>query len=296
MTETHTLDPQLSDANSTAPHLERFGPDVSIESLTAALDRDGVAMVADAIPPDLLAALNAEFDGLIAGTAPGTPNHIPMLIDFMGHKTVRIDGLPGKSKSFVELLQHPVALEMADHYLLPSCLHYLLSTAQLIEIQADETGQYIHRDDTAWIHPPIPTDRDEVPTVDVPQLEVIVLYALSDFTAENGATRVVPGSHLWPARRRPQEHEVIAAEMKAGSAIYYVGKTLHGGGANQTPEGRRALFLGFSLGWLRTKENFFVSTPIDAVRDMPKRVQQLLGYETHGGIGVVNVGCPSALL
>ena len=131
----------------------------------------------------------------------------------------------------------------------------------------------------------------------MPQLEVIVLYALCDFTAENGATRVVPGSHLWPARRKPQEHEVVAAEMKAGSAIYYVGKTLHGGGPNQTQDQpRRALFLGFSLGWLRTKENFFISTPIEAVREMPPRVQQLLGYETHGGIGVVDVGCPSALL
>ena len=149
----------------TEPHIERFGPDVSIESLIEALDQDGVAMVADAIGPEQLSALNAEFDGLIAGTDPGTPNHIPMLIDFMGHKTVRIDGLPGKSKSFVELLQHPLALEMADHYLLPSCLHYLLSTAQLIEIQADETVQHLHRDDTAWIHPPIPTDRDAVPTV-----------------------------------------------------------------------------------------------------------------------------------
>ena len=101
-----------------------------------------------------------------------------MLIDFMGHKTHRIDGLPGKSKAFIDLLQHPLALDMADHYLLPSCLHYLLSTAQLIEIESDETVQYLHRDDTAWIHPPIPTDRDAAPTVDVPQLEVIVLYAL----------------------------------------------------------------------------------------------------------------------
>ncbi len=281
----------------TEPHIERFGPDVSIGSLIGAIDRDGVAMVSDAIPPELLAGLNAEFDVLIAGSEPGTPNHIPMLIDFMGHKTHRIDGLPGKSKAFVELLQHPLALQMADHYLLPSCLHYLLSTAQLIEILADESVQHLHRDDTAWIYPPMPTDRDAVPTVEVPQLEVIVLYALCDFTAENGATRVVPGSHLWPARRKPQEHEVVAAEMKAGSAIYYVGKTLHGGGPNQTQDQpRRALFLGFSLGWLRTKENFFISTPIEAVREMPPRVQQLLGYETHGGIGVVDVGCPSALL
>lgn len=278
------------------PTVERFGPDVPIASLVEAIDRDGVAMVTDAIDPGLLAALNGEFDVLIDGARPGTPNHIEMLIDFMGHKTVRIDGLPGKSKAFVDLLQHPLALDMADHYLLPHCLHYLLSTAQLIEIQTDETVQHLHRDDTAWIYPPMPTDRDAAPTVDVPQLEVIVLYALSDFTAENGATRVVPGSHLWPARRKPQEHEVVAAEMPAGSAIYYVGKTLHGGGPNSTDQMRRALFLGFSLGWLRTKENFFISTPIDKVREMPKRVQQLLGYETHGGIGVVDVGCPSALL
>ena len=280
----------------TEPHIERFSPDVSIGSLIEALDRDGCAIVHDAISPDELSRLNAEFDELIRGTEPGTPNHIPMLIDFMGYKTIRIDGLPGKSKAFVDLVQHEQPLALADHYLLPSCLHYLLSTAQLIEILPDETVQHLHRDDTAWVHPPIPTDRDEVPKPDVPQLEVIVLYALCDFTAENGATRVVPGSHLWPARRKPQEHEVIAAEMKAGSAIYYVGKTLHGGGPNQTQQMRRALFLGFSLGWLRTKENFFISTPIEAVRDMPKRVQQLLGYETHGGIGVVDVGCPSVLL
>ena len=125
MTTTENTSP--NGANMTEPHLERFGPDVSKESLIAALDRDGVAMVSDAIPPDLLSALNAEFDGLIAGNQPGTPNHIPMLIDFMGHKTHRIDGLPGKSKSFIDLLQHPLALDMADHYLLPSCLHYLLS-------------------------------------------------------------------------------------------------------------------------------------------------------------------------
>jgi Phytanoyl-CoA dioxygenase (PhyH) len=287
----------MNGANMTGPHIERFGPDVSIDTLIDAMDRDGCAIVEDAISPELLSSLNAEFDDLIAASEPGTPNHIPMLIDFMGAKTHRIDGLPGKSKAFVELLQHERPLDVADHYLLPSCLHYLLSTAQLIEILPGETVQHLHRDDTAWIHPPIPTDRDAVPTPDVPQLEVIVLYSLCDFTAENGATRVVPGSHLWPARRKPEEHEVVAAEMKAGSAIFYGGKTLHGGGPNQTQDQmRRALFLGFSLGWLRTKENFFLSTPIDAVREMPKRVQQLLGYETHGGIGVVDVGCPSVLL
>jgi len=281
----------------TDPRIERFGPDVPIGSLIEAIDRDGVAMVSDAIAPELLTSLNAEFDEIIRDAQPGTPNHIEWLKDFMGFKTVRIDGLPGKSKSFVDLLQHPLALGMADHYLLPACLHYLLSTAQLIEIQTEETVQMLHRDDSAWIHEPMPTARDVAPDSQTQQLEVVVLYALSDFTAENGATRVVPGSHVWPTKRKPQDHEVVAAEMPAGSAIYYLGKTLHGGGPNTTNNTmRRALYFGFSLGWLRTKENFFMTTPIEAVREMPKSVQDLLGYQSHGGIGVVDVGSPSARL
>jgi hypothetical protein len=281
----------------TDPHIERFGPDVPIGSLIEAIDRDGVAMVSDAIAPELLTSLNAEFDEIIRDAQPGTPNHIEWLKDFMGYKTVRIDGLPGKSKSFVDLLQYPLALGLADHYLLPACLHYLLSTAQLIEIRTEETVQMLHRDDSAWIHEPMPTARDVAPDSQTQQLEVVVLYALSDFTAENGATRVVPGSHLWPTKRKPQDHEVVAAEMPAGSAIYYLGKTLHGGGPNTTENARRrALYFGFSLGWLRTKENFFITTPIEAVREMPKRVQDLLGYQSHGGIGVVDVGSPSARL
>ena len=104
----------------TDPHIERFGPDAPIGSLIEAIDRDGVAMVSDAIAPELLASLNAEFDEIVKDAQPGTPNHIEWLKDFMGFKTVRIDGLPGKSKSFVDLLQHPVALGLADHYLLPA--------------------------------------------------------------------------------------------------------------------------------------------------------------------------------
>jgi Phytanoyl-CoA dioxygenase (PhyH) len=289
----------------TDPNIERFGPDTPTDALIKAVDRDGCAIVHEALSPARLSRLNSEFDSLIETTPPGTPNHIPMLIDFMGAKTVRIDGLPGKSKTFVEVLQNPQIRELADHYLLPSCIHYLLSTAQLIEIQPGETVQALHRDDSAWIHPPIQTASTNSDIANThgnasdsaTQLEVVVLYALSDFTAENGATRVVPGSHRWPTDRKPRKHEIIAAEMPAGSAIYYLGKTLHGGGPNTTPDVlRRAVFLGFSLGWLRTKENFFLSTPIEAVRSMPKPVQRLLGYETHGGIGVVDVGCPSVRL
>jgi ectoine hydroxylase-related dioxygenase (phytanoyl-CoA dioxygenase family) len=281
----------------TEPHIDRFGPDDSSVLVIEAMERNGCAIVEGAIGPDLLSSLNTEFDELLRDSEPGTPGLSPSVAAHHGTKTHRIGGLPGKSKSFVELLQYERSLEIADHFLLPSCLHYLLSATQLIDIIPGETAQHLHRDDGGWIYPPIPTDRDAAPAVSDPQLEVIVFHALYDFTADNGATRVVPGSHLWPAHRTPQDNEVVAAEMKAGSALYFVGKTLHGGGANQTKDQRRrALFFSFSLGWLRPKENFFLNTPIEAVRDMPKRVQQLLGYETHGGIGHVGVGSPSALL
>src|SRR3974390_808267 len=104
----------------TEPNIDRFGPEVAVGSLIEALDRDGCAIVEDAIDPDLLSRLNAEFDALLAVSEPGTPNHIPMLIDFMGAKTHRIDGLPGSTKAFVELLQAERPLDAADHYLLPS--------------------------------------------------------------------------------------------------------------------------------------------------------------------------------
>ena len=122
------------------------------------------------------------------------------------------------------------------------------------------------------------------------------MYALTDFTQDNGATCVVLGSHLWPRERKAEPHEVVQAEMRAGSAVYYLGRTLHGGGANVTTSNRRGMFLGFVVGWLRTEENTFLSVPIEHVYDMPVRAQELLGYKSHAGIGVVNVGNPMALL
>jgi len=198
-----------------------------------------------------------------------------------------MDGLPGKSPSFVELMQLPLLQGVADIVLKPHCHDYLLNTAQLIEIRPGETEQMIHRDEDAWPH--MPQQR--------PQLEVEAMFALTDFTIANGATNVVPGSHRWDPGRMPQPHEITQAEMPAGSALIYLGTTLHGGGANTTVDARRrGMFFGFVVGWLRTEENTFLTVPIEAVKTMPVRVQELLGYSAHGPIGVVDVGSPMALL
>ena len=147
--------------------------------------------------------------------------------------------------------------------------------------------QRLHRDEDAWSCYPAPK----------PLLQVEAMFALTDFTVENGATQVVPGSHLWPAERQALPEEIVSAEMPAGSALYYLGSAIHGGGANTTKsESRRGLFLGYVVGWLRTEENLFLTVPIEEVKAMPQRVQELLGYKAHGGIGVVDVGSPMALL
>jgi hypothetical protein len=272
--------------------LERFGPDVAHDKLFEVLDRNGCVIVEGALSPDQLAGMNADLDQLIASTTPGVPNHIEFMQPFYGFDTIRIDGLPGKSKTYVDVLQHERLLAVADHYLQPHCVHFLLNTAQLIQIGPGETAQDLHRDDQAWMHHPKHAHADPFSQ---PQLEVQALYALSEFTAENGATRVVPGSHRWPLDREPEAHEIVQAEMPAGSAVYYLGSTMHSGGANQTTDqSRRGVFTGFVVGWLRTEENFFLSTPIEAVREMPERVQGLLGYDNYLGIGVVDVGSPRA--
>ena len=270
-----------------APKLEYVDASIDPSDLCGLLDRDGAVIVKNALNNDQLTALDGELDDLVAGTAPGVrnPDH-EFFIDFYGKSTIRIDGLPAKSTTFVDVMLSPLITAVADYFLLENCKDYLLNTGQVIQIGPGETAQKLHRDEDAWIHCPSPK----------PHLEIEAMYALSDFTPDNGATCLVPGSHVWPRERKAQPEEVVQAEMPAGSAVYYLGRTLHGGGANLSKGERRGMFLGFVVGWLRTEENTFLSVPIKHVYDMPVRAQELLGYKSHAGIGVVDVGNPMKLL
>ena len=271
------------------PSLQRVvGDETTPEELSAVLQADGAVVVEGAVPTATLEGLNSDLDRFVDELGVGLRDPVnERMVEFYGGSTVRFDGLPAKSPSFVELLQLPMLQGVADVLLKPNCEDYLLNTAQLIEIRPGETAQMIHRDEDAWPH--LPPQK--------PQLEVEAMFALTDFTIANGATNVVPGSHLWAPKRQPEPHEILQAEMPAGSALVYLGSTLHGGGANTTSGTiRRGMFLGLVVGWLRTEENTFLTVPIDAARDMPVRVQELLGYKAHGPIGVVDVGSPMVML
>lgn len=255
--------------------------------ICGALERDGACIVDDAVNAEHLAGINHDLDDLIASTTPTMRTTHPAMVEFYGTKTVRLDGIASKSDTFVEFMLDPLVHDVCDYVIGPNCDDYLLNTAQLIQIGPGETAQRLHRDEEAWpyLHH------------GGPHLSVEALIALSDFTIENGATQVVPGSHHWDTERRPEPHEIGHAVMKAGSAVYYLGSTLHGGGANTTDsEPRRGLFYGYVVGWLRTAENMFLTVPIEDVRAMPRRVQELLGWKSIGGVGMANAGSPMTLL
>ena len=269
-------------------NLEHIPASAGSVAVGQALERDGACIVEDALTSDQLAGLNQDLEAQIALTTPETrtPDREEM-VRFYGAHTIRIDGIPGKSTHFVDFMGDPLMHEICHQVLLPNCPDYLLNVAQLIQIGPGEHAQRLHRDEEAWSYLP----------KDGPHLSVQAMIALTDFTSENGATQVVPGSHLWEARRTPNTQEITQATMPAGSALYYLGKTLHGGGANvSASDSRRGLFYGYALGWLRTGENMFLTVPIEKVRDMPLRVQELLGYKSLGGIGVVDVGSPMGRL
>lgn len=128
--------------------------------------------------------------------------------------------------------------------------------------------------------------------------------ALVDFTRENGATRLIPGSHQWELERTPEESEGVYAEMPAGSAVIYLGSTIHGGGANSTQDPwRRGMHLSYVLGWLRTEENHYLATPPEIARSLPRQAQQLLGYAAHdalamggGYLGALDLRDPADML
>jgi ectoine hydroxylase-related dioxygenase (phytanoyl-CoA dioxygenase family) len=277
--------------------LDRIAADQPTERIVDALERDGAVIVEDLLDADLLARFNAEIDPFIE-TAPLAKDRefINAAIQwFFGAQTRDVTGVAGRSRVFAtEILTHPVYRAVCDAILLPSCASYQLNIAHVLDRGPGSEQQLIHRDEAVWVHLPSPH----------PDVQLASVIALVDFTADNGATRVVPGSHRWPRDRVATPDELVAAEMAAGSAVVYLGSTLHGGGANVTTDvRRRGMHLSYCVGWLRTEENQYLATPIDVVRTLPRESQALLGYAAHdalaaggGYLGAVRVQDPVELL
>jgi hypothetical protein len=246
--------------------LTSFDANASAAAVVDVLRRDGGVIVRDLAPVGLIEAC--------AGELRSSFNEFDesRRTDFSGSKTLRCGGVLRYAPSCAALIAHPMVLEVADAVLLPACAEYQIGSTTGIEILPGESEQQLHRDDTPY---PIQIAGLE--------LQIAVMWAFTDFTPENGATRVVPGSHRYlRAWHRPDLTHSASAAMTKGSALFYLGSTWHGGGANRSNSPRTGLINTYCLGWLRSEENHCLEVPPHVARQYSERVRRLLGYTTHG--------------
>ena len=249
--------------------LECFTVSDSPETMLAALRRDGAIILRRAIEPSLAAVVAGELRPWFDREGRQTES------DFNGYSTLRVGSIVARSPSVPPLIAHPALLALADAILLPNCLNYQIGSTTGVEILPGESDQRLHRDVNCYAK--------RIPGI---EFQISALWSLQDFTLENGATRVVLGSHRWEAGRQPGPADsVVQAAMPAGSLLIYLGSTLHGGGANLSDTPRMGLVNTYCLGWLRQEENQYLSVPRAIADRLPDRVRRLLGYQRHGLIG-----------
>ena len=246
-----------------------------VDAVLEVLDADGGVIVRDMVAPDTLARFRADMEAAAAGHRVGSVAENEMVQRFWGRRTTRFTRLAHRSPAFVDILTDPFYLAAVDRVLLPSAADYWMNTGQMMIIGPGEGAQWIHRDAENW------------PTLCRPdgfEVTLSCMFAISEFTADVGATRVVPGSHRWDDYgRRAQPDEICQAVMPAGAGMIYTGRVLHSGGANTTAdEFRYGLHLSYVLGWLTPEEAGPLGTSWDEVRHLPELAQRLLGWRCSG--------------
>ncbi len=262
--------------------IPRFAADCTADDVIAALHEHGVAVIECLAEESLCDAVAAELQPWLDATPPGGD-------DFSGLHTRRTGGLLTRCPSSAAMVAHPLVLEVVDRVLWPKKTTFQLHLTQSIAIGPGSPAQYIHRDHWCFDFFPFPNDV---------HVEVATIWALTDFAESNGATRVVPDSHLSLDGREFGPEHTVPAEMPRGSVVLYLGSTVHGGGANHSADVRIGVNIDYVLGWLRQEENQYLTYSLDEVRAMPERIQRLLGYEPGAyALGYVDGGrSPMSLL
>jgi len=241
--------------------IEHLSPDAGPEQAAKALARDGCVVVDGLAPLETVSRVQSELAPWIEANAPGKD-------EFSGHATRRTGGLIARSETARELVQHPLVLG-AVGAVLAQATRFQIHLTQMISIGPGESAQSIHRDQWAFDFFPFPKGTE---------VQCNTLWAMTDFTEENGATRVAPGSHLREDRLELREADTEPAEMTAGSVLLYTGALYHGGGANRSDRTRHGLNLTYTVSWLRQEENQYLSVPREVASQLPEKLLRLMGY------------------
>lgn len=237
------------------------------------VQRDGYVILPDLLDADELAGIRAAVSPLLERHGRNA---------FEGHATQRVYSVLNKTRACDRIADHPRVLALLDRLLMPN---YLLSMLQVINILPGEQAQMLHTDDAFY---PLPRPRKA--------LGAATIWAIDDFTADNGATDVIAGSHLWDDRQ-PDPEQRRPVEMAAGSCVFFLGTLWHGGGANRSGSARLAVTAQYCEPWVRPQEAFTLSTPRETVRAVSEDIRRMLGYSIHPPfIGQVDGMHPKRLL
>lgn len=198
-------------------------------------------------------------------------------------KTVRAHNLLAKTRCVDDLVADPRMAALVKGVLGP---HIQVSVVVMFDLLPGASAQGLHQDDGLW---PIPRPH--------PPFVVNSVIAIDEFTKENGATHIVPGSHLWHETpvKQPPEVTPVQVEMKPGTLLIWHGALWHGGGANKTNQSRLAIDINFNLSYLAQQENQYIAIPRSEVEKMPRALQRLVGYKfglNHVGPGMVDLRDP----
>ena len=245
--------------------IARYQPDDDVELIVTALQDSGSVIIenvlSDAVLSGLSDDLRPEFD---------REGHLYQN-EFNGHHTLRVGGVTKYSAHFPTLLLHPTVLAIADAILKPHCEVYQVGSTTAIEILPGEGAQVLHADDACYPSHLLPFEA-----------QISALWALDDFTVENGATRVVPREMGVEKPEDASEEHVVQAVMPRGSVVIYLGSTIHGGGANRSDAPRKAVVNTYCLGWLRQEENQYLTLTKEEVAAQSDEMRRMLGFQAHG--------------
>lgn len=255
------------------PELTRVKPDTDLDDVVRILEENGAVVVEDLVPDDVLGRLWADL-----GPSLGSTEYCGDW--YNGVRTRRVSSLFARTTALTPVVTHPLFLGSARRVMQRPAVMWMgrsriemvpsiqISITQLIQIHPGQGRQPLHRDDALHLRShPGPTSR------------VQLMVAMSDFTAANGGTMVIPGSHHWDDERPPTVAEAIPTEMATGSGLIWLGGVYHGGGANTARTPRTGMTIAYDLGNLRQEENQYLAVPRAAVRAYPEEVRRLLGYD-----------------
>ena len=254
-----------------------------VETGVDALRRDGYVILRDVLTPAEVDAVRSQLDPYSVGQYGRN--------EFEGERTERLYALLAKAPSIATLVEHPAVLALVDNFLRQS---YLLWGALAINNHPGETAQAFHADDDYVM--------EERPR---PPAGVSVMWAIDEFTQTNGATELIPGSHLssssqvWDDGPPGEDHpDSIRAIMSAGSALVWLGPLYHRGGANLSDSARLGITIQYCQPWLRQIENMVLAVPPDVASQYSDRVQRMLGYGLFEGsfMGYVDGRDPKRLV